>query len=246
MASASDQAEFNPAILSVREREILDLAVEGRTDEQIAQELQITTSTVNSYWVRIRGKLGQVGRTELVAKMLRHESGLKYADLLAENRRLQEAETQAQAELAQSRHDLAALRGSSWCLLGLDHAPDALFACEPSGRILYANLRAQYLFAAEPGELETLSLWDLTIPQDQEMRREASQAFFDPQRPPRVVVGIERPYYGYRRDGTNFRGLLIAERFLAPDGVMAVVSVREYLNEVDALIRHLRKPFEIL
>ncbi|RYG47020.1 LuxR family transcriptional regulator [bacterium] len=37
------------ALLSTREREVVDLASNGRTDEQIAQSLDISSSTVNSY-----------------------------------------------------------------------------------------------------------------------------------------------------------------------------------------------------
>jgi DNA-binding CsgD family transcriptional regulator len=244
MAQPASQ-KFDPSLLSAREREVLDLAVEGCTDEQIAQELQITTSTVNSYWVRIRGKLGHLSRTEIVVGILRHESGQRYADLLIEIERLKTSDVQLRADLARSRHDLDAMRGSSWHLLALDHTPEALLICDPDGRIVYANLRAQHLFCAEVGELETLYVWDLTIPEDQELRREAVRMFFDPSRPPRVVVGIERPYFGHRCDGTNFRGLMVAERFFSPEGPMAVLSIREYLNEVEALVKHLRKPFEL-
>lgn len=200
---------------------------------------------MNSYWVRIRGKLGYLSRTEIVAGVLRHESGQRYADLLVEVERLKASEAQARTDLAQSQHDLHSLRGSSWHPMALDHAPDALMVCDPQGRIVYANLRAQHLFGAEVGELESLWVWDLTIPEDQKLRQEAVDMFFDATRPPRVVVGVERPYYGHRRDGTNFRGLMIAERFFSPEGPMAVLSIREYLNEVETLIKHLRKPFEL-
>lgn len=111
---------------------------------------------------------------------------------------------------------------------------------------MYANLYAEHLFGAEPGELEKLPVWELAIPEDQETRRHAASAFFDPSALQRLVVGIERSYYAHRRDGTNFRGLLVAERFLAPEGMMSVVTVREYMNDVEALIQHLRKPFEVM
>lgn len=231
--------------LSAREREVVDLAVLGRTDEQIAQVLDISTSTVNSYWVRIRGKLGHISRTEIVASILRHESQLQFADLIAENERLRSSERKAHSDLAQTRRDLAVLRDASWHPLALDHAPDAILVCEISGRIVYANLRAQHLFAAKPQEMETLCAWDLSVPEDEELRKSLVQSFFEPDRAVRVVIGVERPFYGYRRDGTSFRGLLIAERFLAPNGLMAVLTVREYLSEVDVLIRQLRKPYEI-
>lgn len=39
---------------------------------------------------------------------------------------------------------------------------------------------------------------------------------------------------------------MVAERFLAPEGLMSVITVREYLREIDALIQYLRRPFELL
>jgi DNA-binding CsgD family transcriptional regulator len=56
--------------LSSRELAVLTLAVQGFTDDMIAKELSIERGTVNSYWVRIRGKMGHCSRTELVAKFV--------------------------------------------------------------------------------------------------------------------------------------------------------------------------------
>src|SRR5689334_16434395 len=68
-------------LLSTRERQILGLAVEGCTDEQIGQRLGITTSTVNSYWVRIRSKVGLLSRTEIVGGYLRQLAIVESAEL---------------------------------------------------------------------------------------------------------------------------------------------------------------------
>lgn len=54
--------------LSDRERTVLEFATKGFTDDMIARELGIEKGTVNSYWVRIRGKQGHFSRTELVAR----------------------------------------------------------------------------------------------------------------------------------------------------------------------------------
>jgi hypothetical protein len=45
----------------------------------IAQELDIERGTVNSYWVRIRGKMGHCSRTELVARFVQKNADEKYA-----------------------------------------------------------------------------------------------------------------------------------------------------------------------
>lgn len=60
--------------LSRREEEILLLSADGSTDEQIARQLSLSPATVNSYWSRIRTKLGVSSRTHAVAIYLRHSS----------------------------------------------------------------------------------------------------------------------------------------------------------------------------
>ena len=56
-------AGCNP--LSARERELLILVAQGRTDAQIAAELCISPHTVNSHLDRIRGKTGCRRRPDL-------------------------------------------------------------------------------------------------------------------------------------------------------------------------------------
>jgi len=60
---ASLEAGFNA--LSARERELLVLVAQGRTDAQIAAELCISPRTVNSHLDRIRGKTGCRRRPDL-------------------------------------------------------------------------------------------------------------------------------------------------------------------------------------
>ena len=60
--------------LSARELAVLTFAVQGYTDDMIANELGIECGTVNSYWVRIRGKLGNFSRTELVARYVQKKA----------------------------------------------------------------------------------------------------------------------------------------------------------------------------
>lgn len=50
--------------LTGRERKVLALVAEGKTDEEIAQELQITKKTVGHHVSSILGKLGVASRTE--------------------------------------------------------------------------------------------------------------------------------------------------------------------------------------
>lgn len=60
--------------LSNRERELLQLASDGMTDETIATKLGISVATVRGYWLRIKGKLGGNGRAQLVGQWIRLNS----------------------------------------------------------------------------------------------------------------------------------------------------------------------------
>ena len=69
--------------LSKRESEIVELAIQGLTNEGIAQSLEISVGTVNTYWLRIRMKVGGFGRTDTVAKVIkdRAEKALREANV---------------------------------------------------------------------------------------------------------------------------------------------------------------------
>ena len=73
--------------LSDRELQVLDFAAQGHTDEMIAKALGIGKGTVNSYWVRIRGKMGHLSRTHLVANHLQSKSRAEIAANLATSNR---------------------------------------------------------------------------------------------------------------------------------------------------------------
>lgn len=62
--------------LSSRERQILSYAASGLTDKEIARRLEISVSTVRSYWLRLRQKIGGDNRTETVARSLETLVGL--------------------------------------------------------------------------------------------------------------------------------------------------------------------------
>ena len=56
--------------LTPREGEILDLMLQGRSDRQIAEQLQITYETARTYGKAVRRKLGAKSRLELVSQAM--------------------------------------------------------------------------------------------------------------------------------------------------------------------------------
>ncbi len=232
-------------MLTVREREVLDLAVEGKSDELISRTLGISTSTVNSYWVRIRGKLGQVSRTELTARMLHYGYGNTQKGLVSEVARLEGALAESAVRLARSESDRAAETGASWHLLALHFVPEAVLVAETPGDVVYANLQAERLFHAEPGALVGREVCELTVPEEHEDKRRRIRAFMEAAAPGRMVMGVEEPSYALGHDGANFRAMIVVEGFFAPEGFMGVFTVREFLGDVEAVLRSLRKPLVI-
>ncbi|HVL39212.1 MAG TPA: helix-turn-helix transcriptional regulator [Fimbriimonadaceae bacterium] len=69
--------------LSPRESELVELAISGLTNEGIAAKLSISVGTVNTYWLRIRLKVGGIARTDTVAKVIkeRAERALRAANV---------------------------------------------------------------------------------------------------------------------------------------------------------------------
>jgi DNA-binding NarL/FixJ family response regulator len=66
-----DQGRHDPYGLSPREREVLNILAEGRTDRDIASRLFISERTVHVHVRRILAKLGVGGRTEAAGLAIR-------------------------------------------------------------------------------------------------------------------------------------------------------------------------------
>src|SRR5689334_19847036 len=84
----SDASPSFREALSQRERQLLDYAVRGYTDQAIANELGISLATVGTYWGRVRIKFGPYNRTELVALYLKEDAAISLEKLKEENREL--------------------------------------------------------------------------------------------------------------------------------------------------------------
>ncbi len=66
-APARARAERSPQRLTAREKEILTLVADGRSNGEIGKQLFISTKTVSVHVSNILGKLGAAGRTEAAA-----------------------------------------------------------------------------------------------------------------------------------------------------------------------------------
>src|SRR5579871_1864366 len=73
--------------LSARERELLVLAMNGLTDQGIANKLGISAATIGTYWGRVRIKFGPLSRPELVARFVQGEMTRSSAALAASEAR---------------------------------------------------------------------------------------------------------------------------------------------------------------
>jgi DNA-binding NarL/FixJ family response regulator len=65
---------LDPSVLTEREREVLDLVVRGRSNEDIAEQLHISPATAKTHVSRILSKVGARDRAMLI--IMAYESGL--------------------------------------------------------------------------------------------------------------------------------------------------------------------------
>jgi DNA-binding CsgD family transcriptional regulator len=110
--------------LSAREAEIVELAIQGLTNEGIAIKLHLAVGTVNTYWLRIRMKVGGVGRTDTVARVIkeRAEKALREANVDREN--LADHIADRERSLLEVRAELALLQ------LAMDQIKSAVWATD--------------------------------------------------------------------------------------------------------------------
>ncbi|RYG18256.1 PAS domain S-box protein [bacterium] len=195
------------------------------TDIQIAQRLDISQSTVNSYWVRIRGKLGQLSRTELVALALKQKHREEMAGLLAQQQAFEH-------EAGERLRDDDLIRQSELYRAALDSIPESVVVCDEEGTIVYANPRLETLFGYASGSLVGQPANKL-IPERmyREKKRSINEFLADPHP---VRVGVEEPIYARRGNGTEFRVIVLLDSVATTNGPITTCIVRDFVNEVDS------------
>ncbi|HWA82718.1 MAG TPA: PAS domain S-box protein [Fimbriimonadaceae bacterium] len=187
-------------VLSPREEQLIALAGQGLTDTAIANKLGISEATVNTYWGRIRVKLGPHNRTELVALALREEY----------ERRIDE------------------MRGTSpdgpdYSLI-LQAAPDALILTSDDGTISDANVAAGEMFGYEIDELVGMNIMVLIPAQFRGGHDEHVAGYLS--NPERRQMGSHMGVVGLRKDGVEFQMAAALSSISWNGRSMAICSIR--------------------
>ncbi len=215
---------FERSRLSAREDAILEAAIEGLTDIQIALRLDITPSTVNSYWVRIRGKLGQLSRTELVALALKQKAVDEMSRAsaeIAELREVAQAHSRMSADFAHAEIYRAAL----------DALPEAVLVCCSKGLIRYCNARLEAMFGYGAGELTDLPV-AILVPHA--MREREGHKVLEYMKDPHPLrLGLGTVIYGQRKSGDQFRIVLLLDARPTSTGPVATCVVRDFGAEIE-------------
>lgn len=68
------------AVLSEREREVIRLTAQGLTDSAVGHELGLAAETVRSHWKRVRKRLGEISRAEVI-RLLAQQEGNPYREV---------------------------------------------------------------------------------------------------------------------------------------------------------------------
>lgn len=119
-----------PAIMSLpklspREEEIVELCVEGLTNDAIAARLGLSVGTVNTYWVRIKLKVGGSGRTDTVVRVIKERADRALRDNNVERESLSALVAVHEKSVLELRTVLALLH------LAMDQIKSTVWAADP-------------------------------------------------------------------------------------------------------------------
>lgn len=114
----------NKPDLSPHEALIVELAIQGFTNEGISAKLHLSADSLNTHWLRIRMKLGELGRSDAASTVIaeRAEKALREANVDLEN---------LTDHVAKTEHSLLELRASVALLhLALEQIISAVWATD--------------------------------------------------------------------------------------------------------------------
>lgn len=217
--------------LSPRETQLLLMASEGLTDNAISLKLGISVATVNSYWVRIRSKLGAQSRTEAVAMALRTHAEANMRKLQTENERLAAelaAATQPEASgslSAQSFQDM------------IQAAADGILIVGASGKIIACNPALAEMFGYQKDDLTGQLVSRLIPTRLREAHMDHVNEYFGA--PSRRRMGHDLFTPGLRKDGTEFAVSVTLGSHETAGGHYTVCMIRDASAEMDAISQHM-------
>lgn len=217
--------------LSPRESELLILASEGNTDVAIAHKLGISESTVNTYWARIRAKLGPHSRTELVAEWLKEENDRALRDVTVQN-----------SALRQRLHDIETSRDKDFLRRMFHDFPDAVLVADSAGTIHFANHQVGQLFGYAPEALVGKHV-SMLVPEQYRTQHRVLLAEYM-QAPRRLEMSHHEGTYGLHKNGNEFPIQADLAAVESQHGRMAICVIRPtenyYSRETPLTIREKR------
>lgn len=205
-------------VLSERERQILQLACDGHTDQAIANELGISLATVGTYWGRIRSKVGHLNRAELVANYMKERSQTMIAKLRAENARLT-------AEIRARSIDSPRANQMDVFSLIVQSAPEAILVFDAEGYVRMANESAEQMFGYAKCELVGEHLRAL-VPSRFHGRHSLLRRQYM-RNPAKRRMGENSATTAMRRDGAEFPILASLNTAETSRGTLVVCVIRE-------------------
>lgn len=120
--------------LSPREEEIVELSLEGLTNDAVAYRLGISVGTVNTYWLRIKLKVGGHGKTDTVGRVIMERAENALRDANVERKGLTEIIASKEKDVVELRAALALLQ------LAMDQIKSTVWATDLDLKIyLLAN-----------------------------------------------------------------------------------------------------------
>ena len=208
--------------LSERERQLLDLASEGCTDNAISHRLGISLATVNTYWGRIRIKLGPLNRTELVAVYIQEQATKTLDEMRDRNKVLM-------TELAEHAQTVSMLKSSLELFRGLiETAPDGILLVSEEGLVELANEQAESMFGYAKDELLGKHVEFLVPDRYRGQHKENREEYH--QHPTKRQMGHTLPTFALRKDGSEFRMATALSAAQTPRGLLITCIVRDLTN----------------
>ena len=123
--------------LSPREEEIVQLCVDGLTNDAIAHRLNISVGTVNTYWLRIKLKVGGLGKTDTVVRVVKERAERALRDSNTERANLIEMVADKDIGLLDLRSTLALLH------LAMDQIKSTVWATDTE-LVIYSMANGEF------------------------------------------------------------------------------------------------------